>query len=141
MILKTVSNFLALCECLEPYGLSDRDVEQLLLYARILNRWGVLQASGITSRDGQYTRYIDRDDDGKVYYIKMHRYGLEENQEREIRDMEQITLNQIEDMMRRTNPTLRAYHQTDPRGVSLYLLKPGEKETRIPFDGIAITVS
>ena len=94
-------------------GFAPHEVEALRRISRTLRRWYELEC-------GTDTGCIERDDaTGKPVLLTYcgHRYP--------VRDLEAGALRRLNKIMS-AHPTLRHYLQTDPRGASLYILRPGD---------------
>lgn len=111
---------------LTKLGIETNDAYALRRIAMTLSRWYELECG---TGDGQMIRSIERDGengDGAPYirtqfptssgYVD-HRYR--------IADRETGAKKRLADIMARY-PLLTAYIQTDPRGASLYILRPGD---------------
>jgi hypothetical protein len=97
------------------FGISEADAVQLRRIQMTLNRWGELEC-GI---DGVG---IERDDKtGKPYLTWESHSNTGKRGRRLIPDREAGALKRLAKIMERY-PMARAYHQTDPRGVSLYIV-------------------
>jgi hypothetical protein len=75
---------------------------------------------------------MERDEDsGQLYW-----YSSRTGQRRRYygRDTEKLALNTIKRVMAK-HPMLSAYVQGDPRGCSLYILRPGDIPDGCPVDG------
>lgn len=104
-------------ECIPPLtraGISQPDAEALRRIAMTLHRWHELEC-------GSDRGCIERDETtGKPYWssaITGKRYA--------VADREEGARKRLAKIMARY-PTLRAYIQGDPRGASLYILRPGD---------------
>ena len=105
-------------ECLPPLtraGISQADAEALRRIAMTLHRWHELEC-------GSEYGCIGRDEaTGKPYWLNARtgkRAGV-------VPDRETAAKKRLAKIMARY-PTLRAYIQGDPRGASLYILRPGD---------------
>jgi hypothetical protein len=95
-------------------GISRSDAERLRKDAMILRRWYELEC-GI---DGGG---IERDEKtGKVTW-----YNAYTGRRSAFPDRETPALKRVAEVMGRY-PSLTAFHQTDPRGCSMYILRPGD---------------
>lgn len=95
-------------------GISEDDAWALRRIAMTLHRWGELECGtdrGCIERDERTGKPLWRYSDGRSGGY--------------VRDMERGALNRLEDIMKRY-PTLLYYPQTDPRGASLYVIRPGD---------------
>lgn len=105
-------------ECIPPLtraGISQADAEALRRIAMTLHRWHELEC-------GSDRGCIERDETtGKPYWLSAitgKRAGV-------VPDRETAAKKRLAKIMARY-PTLRAYIQGDPRGASLYILRPGD---------------
>lgn len=105
-------------ECIPPLtraGISQADAEALRRIAMTLHRWHELEC-------GRDRGCIERDETtGKPYWLSAFtgkRTGV-------VPDRETAAKKRLAKIMARY-PTLRAYIQGDPRGASLYILRPGD---------------
>lgn len=94
-------------------GFSDTEAEQLRRISMRLHRWHELEC-------GSDNGAIYRDDNGKVYWQSS--WG---GKPQPYRDLETGALRRLEAIMSR-HPTLGHYVQGDPRGIALYILRPGD---------------
>ena len=94
-------------------GFAPHETEALRRISRTLHRWYELEC-------GTDAGCIERDDStGKPFWLTSsgHRYP--------VRDREAGALRRLNKIMSAHSP-LRHYLQTDPRGASLYILRPGD---------------
>lgn len=107
---------------LERAGISWDDAIALRRIAMTLHRWHELEC-------GDGSGCIERDEKtGKPYWYNANARYLGANDRRawsRIPDREAGAKKRLAAVMQRY-PTLRAYIQTDPRGASLYILRPGD---------------
>lgn len=107
---------------LTALGISTDDAYAIRRIAMTFHRWDELEC-------GDGSGHIERDETTGVprYYNDNARY-LGANDVRRghaIPDREKGAEKRLTKIMERY-PTLTAYHQTDPRGASLYILRPGD---------------
>ena len=99
---------------LGAFGVSVADCRALRRIEMTLHRWGELEC-------GDANACIERDENtGKAYMrnsLSGNRYP--------VADRERGALRRLGGILARY-PSLRFYHQTDPRGCALYLLRPGD---------------
>ncbi len=103
-------------EQVQRCGISDADAWALRRISMTLHRWHELEC-------GDHAGCIERDEtSGKPYWLyandgKRSKYPLA--------DREAGALKRLKAIMSRY-PSLSSYVQTDPRGASLYILRPGD---------------
>jgi hypothetical protein len=101
---------------LEPLGVQVEEMFDLLTLSRTLSSWDTRECNGEIERD---------DDSGNTYrVIRMRIHGLARDRREPIPDRASAALVRASDLAGRHG--LTAYHQGDPRGCSLYLLRPGD---------------
>jgi len=112
-----------LIEVLISLGFNSDEVVQLQRIERALQRWGELECGTGTDR---VTQSIERDDAGKPWMRTQFatRSGWQDTK-RPVRDTEKSNLAKLADIMAK-HPNLSAYHQGDPRGCALYILRPND---------------
>lgn len=117
---------------LERVGISLQDAMQLRRIAMTLHRWHELECGDSNDhqsfcivrghkKDGEFTY----DDDGKPYMETHYHGGTCKTSHYPINDRERGAQKRLAKLMSRY-PTLSAYIQGDPRGASLYILRPGD---------------
>lgn len=109
-----------------------------------LHRWHELEC-GASNEWGSWS--IERDDNGDgppfmVHHHYVHGHGKDTVTRTRIADREAGARKRLAKIME-GYPKLRAYVQTDPRGASLYILRPGdvpegEKEESWYSRGVAV---
>ncbi len=117
-------------ECIQRVtetGVSLEDAHALRRIAMTLHRWHELEC-GDGNSYGSWA--IERDDNGDgPPFMVHHRYGHGTAKDTvaraRIHDREAGALKRLAAIMKRY-PTLSAYVQGDPRGASLYILRPGD---------------
>ena len=106
-----------MAECIDTLrrlGIEYDDAVALRRIAMTLHRWHELEC-------GTYTGGIERDErTGKPYWRNVYN-----NRSYPVADRETGALRRLSKIMERY-PTLRSYIQGDPRGASLYILRPGD---------------
>lgn len=99
---------------LERLGISSNDAWTLRRISMTLHRWHEMEC-------GTDNGCIERDDaTNKPYWVSSyngHRSPMPDRERGAIKRLDAIMKNY---------PTLQSYIQTDPRGASLYILKPGD---------------
>ena len=130
MTKRQVERYRWLCNAVEPYGIGWEDLGQLLRASRTLSCWGEHECNGT----------IQRDEDTGIPY-----WWSPDTGERLSRapDREVGALKRAERIAAEHGLTI--YHQPDPRGCALYLLRPGdvpagERAESYYTRGIAVTV-
>ena len=98
-------------------GIADDDAFALRRIAMTLRRWSELEC-------GSDNGAIERDEvTGRPYWApQLHWTG---RARQPIPDRETGALKRLAHIMARY-PSLKAYHQGDPRGAALYILRPGD---------------
>jgi hypothetical protein len=100
---------------LSSLGFSYEEIEKLFRIERTLQRWGARECGDSSGC------YIERDEEtGKPYLVNSN-----SGNRRPTADREKGALTKLEEIMKQ-HPTLNAYHQGDPRGCALYILRPGD---------------
>lgn len=103
-------------------GIDEADARTLLRSANQLHRWHELEC-GIDAPQG-CLQAISRDEDtGKLQWYDGRNWKTYYG-----RDTETLATNAIKRVMAK-HPTLAYYVQGDPRGCSLYILRPGDVPT------------
>ena len=106
-------------------GFTYDETTALLKAERALRKWGELECG---TGDGNRSVHVFRDESGKPFYHVEYRVGNEWKESvQPKRDTEKAALSKVESIMA-DKPGFRAYHQTDPRGCSLYIIRPGDIE-------------
>lgn len=103
---------------LMEYGISHDDVEALFRIERTLSRWSEQECGD------ERGRAIERDDKTGKTYMSFES-GNGKRAYYAVPDREGGALRRLEAIMRRY-PALRYYHQGDPRGCSLYILRTSD---------------
>jgi len=112
---------------LQSVGFSADDAAALRRISMTLQRWYELECGNGNDR-GSWA--IERDDNGDgpafmVHHHYLHGRGKDYTTRTKIADRERGALNRLAAIMK-NYPTLSHYVQTDPRGASLYILRPGD---------------
>lgn len=111
MTRKQAERYAHLLNAVSAYGLTRSDLDALLLAEKRLSRFAEHECNGVIQRDEMtgipywYSSYDNR------------RLG-------KARDMENGALKRIAEILKPT--TLSFYHQTDPRGCALYLIRQSD---------------
>ncbi len=120
-------------------GFSFEETATLRRIERTLHRWAELEC-------GEGNDYapsaIERDESTREPYLVTYPHTSERSHRRLIADREGGALKRLETMMAKHNDFL-AYHQTDPRGCALYIVRkddvrPDESVESVYSLGIAI---
>lgn len=103
-----------LINTLQSLGISESDAWTLRRISMTLHRWHELEC-------GLDHGCIERDEEtGKAYWLNSHTMRRSP-----IADREKGAIKRLKAVMA-NYPTLGYYIQTDPRGASLYILRPGD---------------
>ncbi len=106
-------------------GFSHDETSALLKAERALRKWGELECG---TGDGSRSVHVFRDESGKPFYrVQYFHAGQWRESIQPKRDTEKAALAKVDAIMA-NKPGFRAYHQTDPRGCSLYIIRPGDIE-------------
>ena len=121
-------------ECTERLvnsGIAYNDAVALRRISMTLHRWHELEcgddngfASFCLVRGIKQGSSFDYDDNGKPF-LEWHSHNSNRPTYQPVPDREQGALNRLAAIMRRY-PAFASYVQTDPRGASLYILRPGD---------------
>lgn len=111
---------------LDGAGFNYQEIEALLRIERTLSRWSELECG-----DGNdYASWaIERDEETEKPYMVRHIYGHGNGQTRTVKtpiaDREKGALKRLATIME-SHPDFVTYHQGDPRGCALYIVKKSE---------------
>jgi hypothetical protein len=106
-------------------GFTHGETFQLLKAERALRKWGELECG---TGDGNRSVHVFRDKSGKPFYrVQYFHAGQWRESIQPKRDTEKAALAKVDAIMARKTG-FRAYHQTDPRGCALYIIRPGDIE-------------
>lgn len=108
-----VERLLRLRRALEPYGVTPGEVKTLLRAERTLHRWAEGEC-------GYANGGIERDEKTGIPYYRNFSTGARYR----IRDRETGAIRRVNEIVRRHGLTW--YHQCDPRGAAVYILRPGD---------------
>lgn len=103
-----------LFRALNSAGISDIDIFGLLRIEKTLGRWAERECNGELDRDEK---------DNKTYRVYYSQIG--DARRYRVADKETGALKRLRRIMS-SYPTLQWYHQTDPRGCALYIIRPGD---------------
>jgi len=112
-------------EMMGRVGFTTEETETLLKAERALQRWAELECG---TCDDRRTVSVERDEiTGKPFRrVQFHSYAGKWVDRREpCRDMEAAALRRVA-AIAAAHPGLSFYHQGDPRGCALYVLRPGD---------------
>jgi hypothetical protein len=131
-------------EMMGTLGFTADETAALLKAERALHRWAEMECG---TGDDRTTVIIERDEEtGKPYrHTQWMGFGGQWRTRREpVRDMERAALCRIDGIIE-GKPGLSFYHQGDPRGCALYILRPndvpaGESADSYYSRGIAVCV-
>jgi len=124
-------------------GFTYDDTTALLKAERALRKWGELTCG---TGDGNRSVHISRDESGRPFYrVQFYAGGQWRERIKPRRDTEKAALAKVDAIMAK-KLGFRAYHQTDPRGCALYVIRPsdiepGENVRALYSRGIAICVA
>jgi len=126
---------------LNKMGFNTQEVTTLLRIEKTLGRWAGKECG---NGNDFASWHIERDEVSQVPYLVTipNRGGA--TRKTKIADKEKGALDRLGKMME-TRPNLLAYHQTDPRGCSLYIvekdaIKQGEKVDCVYNRGMAVVI-
>ena len=106
-------------------GFTHDETSALLKAERALRKWGELECG---TGDGNRSVHIFRDESGKPFYsVQFYAGGQWRERIQPRRDTEKAALAKVDAIMARKTG-FRTYHQTDPRGCALYIIRPGDIE-------------
>ncbi len=110
---------------LTKHGLDLREIDTLIRAEKALGRWGALEC-GDGNQYGSWA--IERDEEtGKpfmVHHHYMHGKGEDYTTRTAIADREKTALAKADKIAKAHGLTI--YHQGDPRGCCLYIIRPGD---------------
>lgn len=113
---KQAARYIWLVNALSAHGLSETEVDILMRCERTLHRWGERECG-----DGSDWA-IERDEvTGKPFNVY---HGPGNSKRYPIHDLETAAYNRAITVCKRHG--LTAFHQSDPRGCALYVLRPGD---------------
>ena len=111
---------------LEKAGISYEHANALRRISMTLSRWGELEC-GDGNEHGSWA--IERDESTEVPYMVHHRYmhgqGKDTVHRTRIADREKGALKRLQAIVAQY-PEFIAYHQTDPRGCAVYLVRKSD---------------
>lgn len=133
--MKTQSNTLSR---LQSLGINLDDALELRRISMTLSRWAELECGD----SNDYASWsIERDETTDKPYIVRHPHSGAKSTRSPVADREKGALKRLAGIMSRY-PDLMVYHQTDPRGASLYILRASDAEENIESTysrGLAVT--
>jgi hypothetical protein len=106
-------------------GFTHDETTALLRAERALRKWGELKCG---TGDKNRSISVFRDESGKPFYrVQFYAGGQWRETVQPKRDTEKAAWNKVQSIMA-SKPGFSAYHQTDPRGCALYVIRPGDIE-------------
>ena len=125
---KQAEQFVRLSNALTAMGMNNAEINQLIRAERTLGRWAEMEC-GDGNDYGSWA--IERDEEGPsagkpfmVHHHYLHGKGKDYVTRTAIPDREAGALRRVAAICGRHGVTF--FHQTDPRGCSLYILRPGD---------------
>jgi len=111
-------------EMMGRVGFTRGETETLLKAERALHSWAELECG---TGDDRHTVSVERDEiTGKPFRrVQFRRAGQWAENRYPVRDMEAAALRRVA-AVAAAHPDLSFYHQGDPRGCALYVLRPGD---------------
>lgn len=116
---RQAENFERLHTRLAAYGLDRVEVAQLRRIEMTLQRWSERECGD------EHGNAIERDESTGVPYLTYNIGSSGRRDRRRIPDAERGALRRLAAIMKRY-PDLCAYHQTDPRGCALYIVRKAD---------------
>jgi hypothetical protein len=110
--------YMDLSRALEAFGVGEDELDALLRCERTLSRWACRECG-----DGSDWAIEREGEDGEGRPFNVY-HGPGERRRYPIADLERGALARAEKIA--TRHGLTVYHQGDPRGCALYLLRPGD---------------
>jgi hypothetical protein len=121
---------------LEKAGISYEHAKALRRISMTLSRWGELEC-GDGNEYGSWA--IERDESTEVPYMVHHRYmhgqGKDTVHRTRIADREKGALKRLQAIIAQY-PEFVAYHQTDPRGCAVYLVRKSDVPEGTDIDSV-----
>lgn len=115
MTKREAQRYVWLCEALRNHGIGQMQVDTLLRCSRALHTWAEHECNGDIERD---------DTTGKTYRVYGYNDPLGAINRSRTPDREAGALKRAAAIAEDNGMTI--YHQTDPRGCCLYLIRPGD---------------
>jgi len=123
-------------ERLGKLGLDYDEAQALRRISMTLSRWGELEC-GDSNEYGSWA--IERDETTEKPYMVRHSYrhgqGKDTVHRTRIADREKGALKRLQAIMSK-HPDLLAYHQTDPRGCAVYVLRKDDVPVGSSVDSV-----
>ena len=119
---------------LEKAGISYEHAYALIRISMTLSRWGELECGG----SNEYASWgIERDEEtGKPYMVRHSHTGVLKNiHKTPIADREKGALKRLQAIVAQY-PEFIAYHQTDPRGCAVYLVRKSDVPEGMSIDSV-----
>lgn len=115
-------NYYNLIKRLENAGFSFEEANQLRRIEMTLQRWSELECGNVND----YSSWaIVRDEETEIPYMEIHPHTSNDVQLYKIADREKGALKRLAKIME-AHPDFQAYHQGDPRGCALYIVKKSD---------------
>lgn len=122
MTKQQMQNYDRLCRAMETLGFDSHAVDALLKCSRQLSLWAERECGD----SNNYASWaIERDEKNDKPYVVTYWHDGRKTR-RSIPDLERSALNRAWKIIDSAVKGLQLYHQTDPRGCSLYLIRPGD---------------
>lgn len=123
-------------ECVERLiraaDISEGDAVALRRISMTLHAWYTLECGNSTERASWA---IERDENSDKPYMVTHYHHRNKPTRVKVPDREKGALKRLEAIMARY-PSLKYYVQTDPKGASLYIIRPSDIIEGMPLDSI-----
>ena len=123
-------------ERLGKLGIGYDEAQVLRRISMTLSRWGELEC-GDGNEYGSWA--IERDETNEKPYMVRHSYrhgqGKDTVHRTRIADLEKGALKRLQAIMSK-HPDLLAYHQTDPRGCAVYVLRKDDVPVGSSIDSV-----
>lgn len=110
MTKKQAERYHWLLNAMENHGITKEETDKLLRCERTLHRWAEAECNGD----------IQRDDNGKPFLY----FGRNHELKHKTSDRETAALKRAQTIAEAHS--LKIYHQGDPRGCALYIIRPGD---------------
>lgn len=118
---------------LQQLGISERDAGKLLRAANELHRWHELECGTEWPADRMITENVEREEGTEKPFLYRRGHFQEYCQRKSTYEVRRYPTSDLEKLAKATiagvmaqHPTLGYYIQEDPRGCSLYILRPGD---------------
>lgn len=126
---RQAANYINLCNRLYALGLLAHEIDQLLRIQRTLHRWAELECGD------EHGNAIERDEiTGKPFRTFERITGLPRGRY-PVADRKQGALRRLAGLLA-SHPDLAAYHQSDPRGCALYIVRKADLADGAALDSV-----